>query len=42
MWSKKYDYGAVAQLEEHLFCKQKVVGSMPIGSTMFLVCFVPQ
>ena len=25
--------GAVAQLEEHLLCKQEVVGSNPIGST---------
>lgn len=24
--------GAVAQLEEHLLCKQEVVGSNPIGS----------
>jgi hypothetical protein len=26
-------YGAVAQLEEHLLCKQGVVGSSPISST---------
>ena len=26
-------YGDVAQLGEHLFCKQKVVGSIPIIST---------
>ncbi len=26
-------YGAVAQLEEQLLCKQQVVGSIPIGST---------
>jgi len=27
--------GAVAQLEEHLLCKQRVVGSNPSGSTNF-------
>ncbi len=26
--------GAVAQLEEHLICIQKVVGSIPSGSTI--------
>ncbi len=26
--------GAVAQLGEHLLCKQGVVGSIPSGSTM--------
>ena len=27
--------GAVAQLGEHLLCKQGVVGSIPISSTIF-------
>jgi hypothetical protein len=27
------DWGAVAQLGEHLLCKQGVVGSIPISST---------
>ena len=27
--------GALAQLGEHLLCKQRVIGSIPIGSTMF-------
>jgi hypothetical protein len=27
------DFGAVAQLEEQLLCKQQVVGSNPSGST---------
>ena len=26
--------GVVAQLEEHLLCKQGVTGSSPVGSTM--------
>ena len=26
--------GALAQLGEHLLCKQGVIGSIPIGSTM--------
>ena len=26
--------GAIAQLGEHLLCKQGVVGSIPIGSTL--------
>ena len=26
--------GALAQLGEHLLCKQRVIGSIPIGSTM--------
>ncbi len=29
--------GAVAQLGEHLLCKQGVVGSIPSGSTKHLV-----
>ena len=28
-------YGALAQLGEHLLCKQRVVGSIPTGSTSF-------
>ena len=27
--------GALAQLGEHLLCKQGVIGSIPIGSTSF-------
>ena len=30
-------YGALAQLGEHLLCKQRVVGSIPTGSTSFTV-----
>jgi hypothetical protein len=30
-------YGAIAQLGERLLCKQEVVGSIPSGSTIFLV-----
>ena len=26
-------FGALAQLGEHLLCKQRVIGSIPIGST---------
>ena len=29
--------GALAQLGEHLLCKQGVIGSIPIGSTSFSV-----
>jgi hypothetical protein len=29
--------GAVAQLGERLLCKQEVIGSIPFGSTSFLV-----
>ena len=29
--------GAIAQLGEHLLCKQGVVGSIPTGSTSFVV-----
>ena len=28
-------HGAVAQLGEHLLCKQGVTGSIPVGSTSF-------
>ena len=28
-------HGALAQLGEHLLCKQGVIGSIPIGSTKF-------
>ena len=28
-----WSYGALAQLGEHLLCKQGVIGSIPIGST---------
>ena len=30
--------GALAQLGEHLLCKQRVIGSIPIGSTKDLGC----
>ena len=30
------DNGAIAQLGEHLLCKQGVIGSIPISSTIFL------
>jgi hypothetical protein len=33
----KPDDGAVAQLGEHLLCKQGVVGSIPISSTRALI-----
>ena len=29
----EHTYGALAQLGEHLLCKQRVVGSIPTGST---------
>ena len=33
-------HGAVAQLGEHLLCKQGVIGSIPISSTKSLIrCF---
>ena len=32
-----WSYGALAQLGEHLLCKQGVIGSIPIGSTSFSV-----
>ena len=31
----QYQYGAVAQLGEHMLCTHKVVGSIPIGSTKY-------
>ena len=30
-------FGALAQLGEHLLCKQGVIGSIPIGSTKALL-----
>ena len=30
--------GALAQLGEHLLCKQGVIGSIPIGSTSLCCC----
>ena len=30
--------GALAQLGEHLLCKQRVIGSIPIGSTKTSLC----
>ena len=38
--SKKTSQGAIAQLGEHLLCKQGVVGSIPTGSTTFSLLFV--
>ena len=35
-YSIRQTYGAVAQLGEHLLCKQKVVGSIPTSSTKSL------
>ena len=32
-------FGAVAQLGERLTCTEEVAGSIPVGSTMFLVVF---
>jgi hypothetical protein len=32
---KQTSQGAIAQLGEHLLCKQGVVGSIPTGSTIF-------
>ncbi len=32
---KKDKQGAVAQLGEHLLCKQRVAGSIPAGSTIY-------
>ena len=32
-------FGAVAQLGEHLLCKQDVVGSIPSSSTKFILWF---
>ena len=36
--SRPYLSGAVAQLVEHLLCKQGVVGSTPISSTIYQDC----
>ena len=32
------NYGALAQLGEHLPCTQGVSGSIPLGSTIFYLC----
>ena len=32
-----WSYGALAQLGEHLLCKQGVIGSIPIGSTRYSI-----
>ena len=34
----KIKFGAIAQLGEHLLCKQRVGGSIPPGSTIRVVC----
>ena len=34
--SRRSNDGAVAQLGEHLLCKQGVVGSIPISSTIWM------
>ena len=31
---RQFSYGAVAQLGEHLLCKQGVTGSIPVSSTI--------
>ena len=31
---RRFSFGGVAQLGEHLFCKQKVAGSIPVASMM--------
>ena len=36
--SRRVQDGALAQLGEHLLCKQGVIGSIPIGSTIFDEC----
>ena len=33
-------FGAIAQLGEHLLCKQGVSGSIPLSSTKFLCAFI--
>ena len=35
-------HGALAQLGEHLLCKQGVSGSIPLGSTSMIWCTVPR
>ena len=32
-------HGPLAQLGEHLLCKQGVIGSIPISSTKLIHCF---
>jgi hypothetical protein len=32
-------YGAIAQMGEHLLCKQGVVGSIPTSSRKYLIYF---
>ena len=34
--------GAIAQLGEHLPCKQEAIGSIPIGSTRFVILSVSE
>ena len=36
--SRRSPDGAIAQLGERLLCKQEVVGSIPSGSTNFVIC----
>jgi hypothetical protein len=36
MFAAQDAFGALAQLGEHLLCKQRVIGSIPIGSTIHL------
>ena len=38
--NRKRDHGAIAQLGERLLCTQEVVGSIPSGSTTFLVALL--
>ena len=37
--SLENEQGAVAQLGEHLLCKQGVTGSIPVSSTKSMRCF---
>ena len=34
-------YGAVAQLGERVLCKHEVTGSIPVGSIIAIIHFVP-
>ena len=36
----RWTRGAIAQLGERLLCKQEVTGSIPVGSTSLIRCFI--
>ena len=38
--ARRCEYGGLAQLGEHLLCKQGVKGSIPLISTKSALCFV--